>query len=324
MAVINVGPEDESYYTFAGSRFYTTSGADIETAMSRNGSVTNNTNSIRFPFTQALNDFWFHACVRWGASAVTGNPTMIFRNNSTATNVIQLVNSAANVLKVQRWSGGAWIDIGGTFTPGTTRFQLDVRIKTGTGGAIEIYQNGSSLYSFSGTVTVDEPDIDSVVYGGSATSGTQNNWSQSIVADEPTIGWRLETLELNAAGDVNTFTSGTYLSIDETQLNTGDFIESNTVGHEFLGNIDAPGSFTGEAIRAVCVTGHALISAIAVPVALRWITKMDGIQYTHNELNVPKTSVNTVGDPLILDLAPDATVWDVTKITGLQVGVDTV
>lgn len=327
MSILAVGPEDEAWVVFTGSKFYETSSPQINTTRTRAGAVTNNANSIRFPLHGAYDDMWFHVAARVGSHANTGNPTLTFYDNANTRGVVRMIATGNPIFKWQYFSGGVWTDLSGstfTTTSGSGQKPLDIYVKLGSGGSVLVYEAGSLLYSFSGTITTDSATFDSIVMGGSAGSGFQNIWSQMIAATENTIGFELETLELNAAGDVNTWTSGSYTSIDESQINTADYLESNTVGHEFLGNIDALSPLSGATIRAVCVTAYASITSGATPADVAWLVKHDGVEYDLAELDIPKTGVNTVGKPLILDDAPDLSDWDSTKIGAFQIGVRTV
>ena len=139
---------------------------------------------------------------------------------------------------------GAWHEAGTTPSnkwsivkyDGTTR----VVLTTSTNGytsALSKYDLQVSNYGVSGTARLYVDGLLACEYTGDLTISGSTNFdtfsifndvaglgyaSEFIVADEDTRLFSLVTLVPNAAGDTNTFTSGTYTDIDEIQTSDAD------------------------------------------------------------------------------------------------------
>ena len=79
--------------------------------------------------------------------------------------------------------------------------------------------------------------------------------SQVIIADEPTIGWRLLTRYPNGAGTSSAWT-GTYTDVDEIVYDDADFCNSSTNGQVEQFTQTGP-AITGYTVRAVGVYARA-------------------------------------------------------------------
>jgi hypothetical protein len=79
--------------------------------------------------------------------------------------------------------------------------------------------------------------------------------SQVIIADEPTIGWRLLTRYPNGAGAATAWTGG-YTDVDEAVCDDGDFCNSSTNGQVEQFTQTGP-AITGYTVRAVGVYARA-------------------------------------------------------------------
>lgn len=181
----------------------------------------------------------------------------LYGMNSSGIGALRLVGQNDTVW-VEYYNGSAWT-VATTAVPSTltARTAYDIYFSgMGTAsGLVRLYVNDtlsatSSTLNFSST-----PNVASVWTNGGFGTGDQHA-SEVVVADVPTIGWRVATLYITGAGTTNTFDSGTYADVDETVYSTADFISSGTNNQIFLGacNDYSVGSGT---IKAVAVSALA-------------------------------------------------------------------
>jgi hypothetical protein len=99
--------------------------------------------------------------------------------------------------------------------------------------------------------------------------------SELIVADADTRSMSLVTMALNATGDANNWTTGTFASINPVTINDANVIAVNTTGQDFQANcIDLPsGSFS---VLAVKVAARAEVTAGSTPTSLKMGVKTGG------------------------------------------------
>ena len=116
-------------------------------------------------------------------------------------------------------------------------------------GSLYLYVAGTKRIEGTGIDLSHITAIDKLRFYGS-TFGPRS--SQFIVADEPTIGWRLMTAYPSGAG-ANSAWSGTYTSIDEVRYSDADFIFSDNAGDVSTYTVTTVGSLTGYEVRAVGV-----------------------------------------------------------------------
>lgn len=144
--------------------------------------------------------------------------------------------------------------------------------------------------------------------------------SQFIVADEPTIGWRLMTAYPSGAGASSAWT-GTYTNIDEIAFSDADFIFSDTAGDTSTFTVTTVGSLTGYTVRAVCVSARAKKGATG-PTNLQLVLRAGGTDYNSASkaldvgygafLNIWEDNPNTAVD------------WLNADISSIQVGVEAI
>lgn len=136
----------------------------------------------------------------------------------------------AGTVRLQYVSGSAWVDA--TASIAITEQALndfDLYFKVGTAsGALRLYSNGSLLLD-SGTKDLSAVTAITQVWFSGQLTVFDLQHSEVIVADEPTIGWRLGAFAIDADGS-NTDWTGSFADIDEIVHSDADFISSDTAG----------------------------------------------------------------------------------------------
>ena len=158
-------------------------------------------------------ELWFHMDVNT-TSIVSGlTPISVLDQSGNALFGIQ---SSGSILVGNTTIGTAQI----FSTTGVST--LDIHLKSGTVGLVEIYVNSQVIFSTSGNysfTTMQNLMLSPV--------GTNTNWSQVIVADEITIGFQLATLGFTSSG-TNTGWAGPVTAINEIILDTTTYINAST------------------------------------------------------------------------------------------------
>jgi hypothetical protein len=196
-------------------------------------------------------DYWWHGvsyCV--AAPDAEENPLISFY--SAGTEVFRVTASgtlgSATTIKMYYWSGSGFVLIGGAgFTISKAVLNtLDFHLNSTTA---EAYCNGTLRASGTATMTaVANIDRHSLLQPNGAYA-----WSEMIVADQPTITYRLKTLPITANG-TNTDWTGSYTDVDEIIYNDGTFISEATANKVSTFAIGAP-TITGT-VQALVVTSR--------------------------------------------------------------------
>lgn len=212
-------------------------------SISVNGGSSSNTSSdFSLP-----DEWWFHAYI---ANRFANVAFKYYYFRTATTDVLRLGFNQTSI-KVEVWSGIAWVEV---IAPTTVDMGSDAE------QTIDLHVTGNSA---SGEVALyiagvkrDEQTADlSTVVGienlkiaGAASYGG----SQFVIADEPTTGWRLMTYVPTGAGATGDWT-GDYTGIDESVNSDADFINSGTANQVELFTTTPVGSITGYIPRAVGV-----------------------------------------------------------------------
>lgn len=173
----------------------------------------------------SLTDAWVHASLFTGNQS--GTYSAIELVNTAGTPVVRLAFAGAGILRIDYWSGAAWVAGASTFTAGTNLLKdIDMHIVCGLTGSIDLYVNNSLVLSTSG-LNAAVTNLAFVNLTTSATSGP-NNFSQILVSDTNTIGVKVGSLTPNANG-ANTAWANDYLNLVKTGFNDATLVSSTTL-----------------------------------------------------------------------------------------------
>ena len=208
------------------------------------------------------------------ASTYNGSAQVFFCFSHAGTPVLGVGKAAtSNYLLLCKWTGAAWSTLA-TNTTGTVNAakRFDIYLEHyGAGDATErcrVWMQeiaGSApaqlWLDYSGDLTTPGvAHVDGVwVSGpnpGQISTGTDGPIGEVIAADEPTCRMGLVTKYLSGAGRANTWTSGTYASIDELNADTSDNLESATGAQVFAGALTgwpASGNFTPLSVQVTAL-----------------------------------------------------------------------
>lgn len=274
------------------------------------------------PYFTAQTEGYINFVAVQDTGAYNGTSYLFYADNSSGVHALRLYANIGAV-KLQYYNGASWIDATGTAFINTlvaNLFTVSFKVNSAA-GYLRLYSGSGSLLLDSGTIDLSTVSNISrlLLIGGRSVFDQYHR--EVIVADVPTIGWRLGTLYLTGAGATNTFTAGTYAEVDEITYSTADFLSSGTADQIFLGacNDLDPGALT---IKGVGVGALARNDGGAGPQNLQLAirtnatnyfsaTKTLGVGFSAN-VNIWETNPNT------------AAAWTSSDIAALQIGVKSI
>lgn len=222
-------------------------------------------------------DFWMHMDFAY-TGASSGSTTyaypVIFQNGGTDVLRIETTKTA---IRVAAWDGATWnVIISAISVDFNTKLQeIDLKVEgNNASGTLALYVGGTKRGEATGDLSL-VTGIDKVV--PDQASGASFCFSQFIIADEPTVGWRLTTMVIDGAGADSDFT-GAYTYVDETVSNDTDYINSSTNGDVSTFAQSPVASLSGYTIKAVGVYCRAKCGATG-PQNLQLALRSGGTNY---------------------------------------------
>lgn len=283
------------------------------------------------PFNAALSEVWIH--FTWATaldnSALT-NAVFSMRNGSSLE--YRLAGNgvgSSGVWNFQKTTDGTtWTTLftiaNAASTPQVGNV-FDFHIKPhATTGFVHVYNAGMLVAAYDGNTSAQTNLIDRLHLDGHYNGG-QNAFTEFIVADVPTIAWRLQALSPNAAGTYSEWT-GSYTDVSETILNDTTFIVSNVVNNRFLANTVDPTTTTlgSREVKAVVTATRIMRSADATPADAQHLVRTNGGDYVSANLGLAadgaiRTKIT------VWETNPSTSVkWTLAEGAALQVGVKAV
>jgi hypothetical protein len=223
MAVIFGGGELSSFVRFNALE---TTEAGTFAAPARCGIHVKKNGYIRTDTLALVSDIWLHLDIN--IAQVTAGLTPITVSNNSGV-VVFAITSEGKVMV-----GTTQIGTVPFMTPG--RFVLDIHLKGGASGLIEIYADSQIAFSANGNYALANMQTLTLSPTGQSTddvADTNTIYSQIIVATEVTIGSKLATLVLETAGSNSQWTgtsSDAAAAINEVGLDDATYISASTAG----------------------------------------------------------------------------------------------
>lgn len=325
MTILFGGGEMGGFIPSDSSVNETTSGTRYNTSFSRCAIQCNdNANYAEAIPSAAGTDIWIHFDIQTDPIAsATSTTRFIWYDSSSNERIKILYQDTTTQLIVQYWNGASFTSLTGiTVGIDGVRQTIDLRVVCNSAsGSINLYIAGTNRLN-SGTIDLSTTtDLKKFrFYGATVSSLTTNTWfSQAIVADESTIGWRLATFYLNGAGATSSWT-GAFTDIDETAYNDADFINSATANQVSTFAQTGP-SMTGYTVKAVIVAARAKRGSSG-PANLQLALRSAGTDYfsASHALDLGYTAEQNVWET---NPATGAA-WVNTAISAIQPGVKSI
>lgn len=199
-------------------------------------------------FSALPSAFYVHAKVYHHFNGTAEGYTCTLSDGTTS---LFRIKSDSNSLQMQHYIGAAWTNLGSSVAVDLSSPQ-DVDIFIDTAGTAKLYLSGALRVTASATLTAIT-GITQFIHGPTNVNNIQI--AHVVIADEPTIGWRLVTVPITGAGATTDWT-GTYAEVDEMVYSDADFINSATAAQvELFAHSTAIPS--GYRVQAVGVSARA-------------------------------------------------------------------
>ncbi len=272
-------------------------------------------------------EFWFH--IRWYLhNWLNGTSDVItFSAGSSLEYKIEGVGGSPNAtFNLRRTTNGttwttlvSWTMISVNYS----RVDLDIHLRPhATLGTVDVFINGNLVASTSGVDTLAQTSTINRLTFTSVGASTFIMLSELVVADVPTIGWRVQSVLPNASGTYSEFT-GSYLDIDETVVNDADFIISNTTNQRHFVNLQDPSTTTlgAREIKGLIVTSRGAISTDSTPTDMQHGLRSNSSDYyTSNLGHVADAAIRQMTTVYELNPATSAR-FTLAEAIAVQVGV---
>lgn len=273
-----------------------------------------------------VTEFWFHANAY--AANLSGSGTIAWcaksRANSDTDQFRLVYTGTGSTVQFQRNNAGSFVSLGSSFSFSSSALNtIDIYCKIdGSSGVFQFYLNGTLVASFSGGALQTQHNVVDSFGLSSFSNGASTYWSECVVADESTIGWRVKTIVPNAAGNQNDFSS-TFAAVDEQAIDLADFAASNTVNHISLygmSNLNSADAF--RQVKALVVTATVLKSSDSTPTDAQIAIRSGGTNAFSSSLGL---SVGRNYPQVVYATNPVTSVaWTPTDVDGVEIGLKAV
>lgn len=331
MAVYAVGGEADTYTLVSGSAFaHESTGGRFEANASRTSMlVTAATSEIRLPFNTSVSTFWAHMYLYQEALPASGADYIVFMNAAGTEGEYKVIMNTDGSWTFQKFKSAAWSTIGSTtaavavINNGAGAFDFQV-VRHLTAGTFNVFKDGVSIFSLTAADTDTDNTIGSVKFSGVTTNTRELNVSQVIIADESTVGWKLQTLYPDANG-ANTSWTGDYTAVDEAVYASGDFIETNTLNNiETYTASNINGAYSSYNVKAVVVASRASNDSGSAINDLQMVVRTSATNYTSANVGLTKDG-QEYSVQAVWNTNPNTTAaWTQSEVNGLEVGVKAV
>ncbi len=262
MAILFAGQEDSDFYS--GSSAYIYPAATDSITQRHVLAASEEFNALHTPVFTKVAEGWIHWVNKDAVTPATGNDVIYAADADNGDQPIVGLRVAASET-VEFTLGGNTIAGGPTTSfAGNATWDLHY-VMSATNGLIELYKDGAAtpVMSYSGDTTVaGSTGFNKVLYlRQGATSSIYYGLAEMIIADanDPTLNYRLVTMDPNAAGTFSQMT-GTVTDINEQQLDLTTFLETTATNQKHSFNTkDIDASLNNLAIKAIAVSAVAML-----------------------------------------------------------------
>jgi hypothetical protein len=328
MAILAVGGEADCYNPVTGQVFaHETNTARYETTASRVAMLVRSAVSeIRLSTPAMPATFWTHMRIYQEAIPVVAADYILWENGPGTETAYKVVFNTDGTWTFRRYSGAAFVTIGTTasavISNAAAEFDFEITRDSVT-GKFNVYKDGASIFSFSGNTSTDS-NVASIRFGGCAQTTEEMMLSQVIVADVSTISMKLVTQFPDGNG-FNTSWANDYQNIDEAVYNSGDFIETNTVGAietSTTSNINA--AYAAYNVAGVAVAGRFSNDPGSVITDVQAAIRTASTNYFSANLSLPKDGLERSVQAVFNTNPNTSAVWTQAEVNATEVGVKAV
>lgn len=251
------------------------------------------------PAFTALTDLYVH----WNfwQTNPEGNRIILTLGNGPdgdANACIRINQTSGTEFTLQYHDGTTWQNVGVVSSVGSgvvETYDLHVNI-TGTDIQYRIFKNGGSVLNTTSGTSTRFTDISQLWLGDSSSASTNNvgtqitRLSEIIVADEPTVGWKVVSNFPIADGTYSDFT-GNYLNVDEFDYNAdvNDSIQTTEANRRSSFQLsDIHSSLTSYEVKGVTISGHVQNNTASTITDQHFFIRVGGIDYNAPDMGIVK------------------------------------
>lgn len=154
--------------------------------------------------------------------------------DSVSGNTVLQIDGDNGNMNMEYWNGASFTSMTPAFNlPNTTVRTVDIHCKIhDTLGRFALYFDNVLFLEFTGDTNLfASAQVDGIELAGGHNSSTATheiNYSEIIVADEPTLGWRCATIVPDADGTTSAQWTGSFADIDEITNSDSDLLTSGS------------------------------------------------------------------------------------------------
>lgn len=266
--------------------------------------------------------FWFSARAYSLASPSSGFELLAFNDASGVKRLVVDISSSG--FRLAKYNAAGTLTSLATSAVSlayTTLQKLDAYLNYTASGSFQLYLDGTLVLSYTGDMLTDSATSIAAFRLGSQNASTGTIWSEVICSDSDTRSMSLVTLAPSANGNTFNFTSGSVSSINETTLDDGTVITSNTVGQIAQFTVGSSGISGSAAIKAVYLSARASKGSTG-PQTMKFNVRTGGADYAGTALALQNGSLARVAYTFSTNPASSSP-WAASDLTaaGFNIGV---
>lgn len=208
-------------------------------------------------------EYWIHTNVVFELAASAGDLSFLHAEDFSGGVTVFKMEGNNGIFTGNYWNGSGFTIMSNVWSPvNDTLYKIDIHIKIhDTLGRFAIYIDDGLHEEFTGdTLLYGGAQMDGIFLRGAATSllyAQSCAFSEVIVADESTIGWRVATIVPTGVGATGAWT-GLWSDVDEVTIDDTDFLESNTTAQvETMVASNLSGPASSMVVQALAVVARA-------------------------------------------------------------------
>lgn len=324
MAVLAVADEPESFANFFTGNTQTTT----KDPNQRGGVQSTTTGTVRWEINigSSVSECWYHGRTIIIPNTSTTVAWLSFYNSTNARDVLRIltVSSTANEpgRATYNTTGTTYVTIGSDFNIPYSDgpITVDVYFKRGTSGVFELYLSGQRVVRTTGNFATQDTTWDRIrLYSPGASSQSHGG---CIVADECTVGWQLDHLSPDGAGNYSQWTNGFANIADTTGAPAVDAtteINTNTVGNRSTFTFENMMTLAAsQEIPAVALAARGIRDAGSALAAVNFCARLSATDYTLGDLGLGTTASNYTQ---LFALDPAGNAWTESNVNAIEWGV---
>lgn len=329
MSILFVGTEGDALENI-GAALYSASAGRFDADASRVALRSAEMDHWRTPIFSRGSSRWAHFAMYYeGTVNPAADSDVVTVVDSTTGNEILRLKALNAETYFQYHNGSAWVDISGILPfSDDTLYQIDIECDVdGSTGSFALYIDGVKNAELTGNTDFRSgAQADKILFWNQnhSTSSSQYTvyFTEVIVADEPTVNWRLVTLWPDGNGNHTAWT-GDYTDIDEAEYDTADQVDTTTAAQRESFTIrDIPTVFADLDVAAVVVAALAKRGTTG-PQDLQIMVRTNSLDFDSSSVGLSNVAYERFQN--VWATNPDTSAaWTQAEVNALEIGVESI